>query len=120
VLSVQVVRLERRARLLIIRRSWVRAPPAPPFLTCKDSPNASCAGSAFSTRRTQNVRMLSWCCLPRLPDQRCRLLGGGQVRLDQHMGLPVVDVLAGVPSALVQLDDGYACCAASFLNRLDT
>ena len=30
-LSVQVVRLERRARLLIIRRSWVRAPPAPPL-----------------------------------------------------------------------------------------
>jgi hypothetical protein len=28
------------------------------------------------------------------PDQRCHLLGG-QVHLDQHMGLPVVDVLAG-------------------------
>ena len=86
--------------------------------------------------------MLSWCCLPRLPDQRCRLLGGGQVRLDEHMGVPVVDVLAGVtdlahadllvdpgvahqrvagvPSALVQLDDGHACSAACFLNRLDT
>jgi len=28
--SVQLARLERQARLLIIRRSWVRAPPAPP------------------------------------------------------------------------------------------
>ena len=30
VVSVQAARLERRAVLLIIRRSWVRAPPAPP------------------------------------------------------------------------------------------
>jgi hypothetical protein len=30
VVSVQVERRERRAALLIIRRSWVRAPPAPP------------------------------------------------------------------------------------------
>src|ERR1700689_4416798 len=30
VVSVQVAPPERRARFLIIRRSWVRAPPAPP------------------------------------------------------------------------------------------
>jgi hypothetical protein len=30
VVSVQAERRERRARLLIIRRWWVRAPPAPP------------------------------------------------------------------------------------------
>ena len=42
--SVQVVHSERRAMLLIIRRSWVRAPPAPPRyfpvqapLTCDDA-----------------------------------------------------------------------------------
>ena len=32
VVSMQVVRPERRAGLLIIRRSWVRAPPAPLYL----------------------------------------------------------------------------------------
>jgi hypothetical protein len=75
------------------------------------------------------------------PDQRRRLLGGGQVRLDQDVGVPVVDVLAGVadlahadllvhpgvahqrvasvPSAL-SLMTGTLAWAASFLNRLDT
>ena len=34
VVSVQAAHLERRAGLLIIRRSWVEAPPAPHTLTC--------------------------------------------------------------------------------------
>jgi len=44
VVSVQAVRTMHRAVLLIIRRSWVRAPPAPlhrrpvkPLLTCDDA-----------------------------------------------------------------------------------
>ncbi len=36
VVSVQAAHLERRAGLLIIRRSWVRAPPAPHTLACEN------------------------------------------------------------------------------------
>jgi hypothetical protein len=51
VVSVQAERPERRAGFLIIRRSWVRAPPAPHDLTCDDALlSASCdpAADAFS------------------------------------------------------------------------
>jgi hypothetical protein len=73
-IKVQLRRMEHGAGLLIIRRSWVRAPPAPPTLvTWKDSLIASRAGSAFSTGRTQNVRTRLWCRLPGLTDQRRRL-----------------------------------------------
>jgi hypothetical protein len=38
VVSVQVVRMVHRAVLLMIRRSWVRAPPAPPATCGRDLP----------------------------------------------------------------------------------
>src|SRR6516165_9191236 len=49
VISVQAAHPERRAVLLIIRRSWVRAPPAPLHLSCEDAllsgPCARAAGT---------------------------------------------------------------------------
>jgi hypothetical protein len=57
VVSVQVVRTMHRAVLLIIRRSWVRAPPAPPGFTCvKFRTMPSGTGRLHRANALDNVR----------------------------------------------------------------
>jgi hypothetical protein len=130
VLSVQLARLLPEAVLLIIRRSWVRAPPAPPSLTWRYSPITGCRDDTPDRLPAPDAECTHAVIVPssRPREPAAPSVGGGQVRLDQHVGVPVVDVpagvtdlahadllvhsgiahqrVAGVPSALMQLDDG--------------
>jgi hypothetical protein len=56
VVSVQVVRTMRGAVVLIIRRSWVRAPPAPPGFICVNVEMSRLARVAASRYVLDNVR----------------------------------------------------------------
>jgi len=57
VVSVQAAHLERRAGLLIIRRSWVRAPPAPPQCHLNNVRNGSAGkGRLHRASTLDNVR----------------------------------------------------------------
>ena len=86
---------------LIIRRSWVRAPPAPPPLTrhypLASSPCGHVLGplSVPDGRRCTQV-VMSRDGLPGLANQCGGLLRGGQVRRFQHVGVPVINGLIRV------------------------
>ena len=81
VVSVQLARIVHWAVLLIIRRSWVRAPPAPPSLSCDDAfLSAPCDRVAGTFSGLDGRRMYArghGAVFPGLPDQRSRLLGSG-------------------------------------------
>jgi hypothetical protein len=63
VVSVQAAHPERRAIVLIIRRSWVRAPPAPPNLSCGDTQlSGLCYRAAGPLSGTDGRRMTTPAC----------------------------------------------------------
>ena len=97
--SVQVAQPERRARLLISRRSWVRAPPAPPavlleVLIVKRAVEAdpARAGSDMLKR------------LPPLAQQRETALAQAAHRANQRVPCPGINIELPDPGGLLHRD----------------
>jgi hypothetical protein len=102
---MQAVGPERWARLLIIRRSWFE--PHPHHLSGLRKQGNRAPGDAPGRTGWAHQGRARSCS--RLPYRRGGLLGGGQVRLDLRVGVPVVDFAVGVadlPHADFLVDSG--------------
>ena len=128
------------AVLLIIRRSWVRAPPAPPSLNCENVRNIAAVSHPRGGRLGTELER-SCSCRPVAYGVALGLAGGIAKRVIPEMGVAVVHLVIGVPGRRLRrsrstpavpiteiaecwaewsLMGGRPTWAASAQNRLDT
>ena len=84
------------AVLLIIRRSWVRAPPAPPSLNCENVRNIAAVSHPRGGRLGTELER-SCSCRPVAYGVALGLAGGIAKRVIPEMGVAVVHLVIGVP-----------------------